>query len=145
MWTFFQLSGKGPKNLFNIMAFIDEVLQKPSYGWTNEKKELVIPTTRQLFKEAFSRINIFKSRKNWISLVGWLMIVCMMPFLYFFIVRFFSWPLLIAIVFYAMIIMGTHGTIWFHRYCTHRAYQFSHPIWRFLTQHLVIKTIPEEI
>ncbi len=48
-------------------------------------------------------------------------------------------------VVYAMIIMGTHGTIWFHRYGTHRAYKFSHPFWRFLTQHLVIKTIPEEV
>ncbi len=30
---------------------------------------------------------------------------------------------------YAMIIISTHGTIWFHRYCTHRAYKFSHPAW----------------
>jgi stearoyl-CoA desaturase (delta-9 desaturase) len=44
-----------------------------------------------------------------------------------------------------MIIMGTHGTVWFHRYCTHKAYTFSHPIWRFITQHMVIKTIPEEV
>lgn len=127
------------------MAFIDYVLQKPTYGWENEKGELIIPTTRQLFKEAFNRINIFRSRKNWISLVGWLMIVCMLPFLYLFITRYFSWQLLIVFLVYTLIIMGTHGTIWFHRYCTHRAYQFSHPIWRFITQHLVIKTIPEEI
>ncbi len=127
------------------MALIDYILERPSYGWANEKGELIIPTNRQLFKEAFSRINIFKSRKNWLSLVGWVMILCMMPFLYFFITQYFSWLLLIVIIVYAMIIMGTHGTIWFHRYCTHRAYKFSHPIWRFLTQNLVIKTLPEEI
>jgi sn-1 stearoyl-lipid 9-desaturase len=127
------------------MAFIDKILQQPSYGWENEKGELIIPTTRQLFREAFRRINIFKNRRNWISLVGWFMILCMMPFLYFFIARYFSWPLLGVMAFYMMVIMGTHGTIWFHRYCTHKAYRFRHPIWRFLTQHLVIKTIPEEI
>lgn len=127
------------------MAFIDYVLQQPSYGWEDEKGELIIPTKRQLFKEAFSRINIFRSRKNWISLVGWLMIFCMLPFLYFFITKYFSWQLLIVMIVYSMIIMGTHGTIWFHRYCTHNAYRFSHPVWRFITQHLVIKTIPEEI
>jgi stearoyl-CoA desaturase (delta-9 desaturase) len=44
-----------------------------------------------------------------------------------------------------MVVMSTHGTIWFHRYCTHRAYKFSHPIWRIITQNLVIKTFPEEI
>src|SRR5690349_16139257 len=127
------------------MAFIDTILKEPSYGWKQENGELIIPTKKQLFREAFSNINIFKSRKNWISMLGWLMIICMMPFLYLFIAKYFSWVFLIVMIFYAMIIMGTHGTVWFHRYGTHKAYQFSHPIWRFFTQHLVIKTIPEEI
>ncbi|RYE08632.1 MAG: acyl-CoA desaturase, partial [Sphingobacteriales bacterium] len=42
-------------------------------------------------------------------------------------------------------IMGTHGTIWFHRYCTHKSYRFRHPLFRILTQNLVIKTFPEEV
>lgn len=127
------------------MALIDYILQKPSYGWANESGDLIIPTKKQLLKEAISRMNIFKSKKNWISMIGWGMIFCMLPFFVIFVIHFFSWQLLIAIVVYSMIIMGTHGTIWFHRYCTHKAYQFSHPFWRFITQNLVIKTIPEEI
>jgi sn-1 stearoyl-lipid 9-desaturase len=127
------------------MAFIDYVLQEPSYKWKDENGKLIVPTTRQLFKEAFSRVNIFRSRKNWIALIGWVMILCMLPFFYAFIVYYFSWQLAIATVVYSMIIMGTHGTIWFHRYCTHKAYKFSHPFWKFITQNLVIKTIPEEI
>ena len=74
-----------------------------------------------------------------------IMIVCLLPLLYLFITRYFSWPLLIVVVFYSLIIMGVHGTVWYHRFCTHRAYKFSHPVWRFITQHLVVKTIPEEI
>src|SRR5580704_18167465 len=120
------------------MAFIDDLLQKPSYGWADEKGKLIVPTTKQLFSEAFSRINIFKTKKNWISLFGWLMIVCMLPFLYAYIVYYFSWKLTLLIVLYSMVIMGTHGTIWFHRYCTHKAYKFSNPFWRFFTQNLVI-------
>jgi sn-1 stearoyl-lipid 9-desaturase len=127
------------------MAFIDYVLQKPSYGWANEKGELIVPSKKQLFSEALSRINVFKDKRNWISAASWIMVLFMLPFCYFFLVYYFSWKLLIAIVVYSMIIMGTHGTIWFHRFCTHKAYQFSHPIWRFLTQNLVIKTFPEEI
>lgn len=127
------------------MAFIDIVLQEPSYKWKDEKGELVVPTKRQLFKEAFSRINVFRSKKNWISLLSWLMVVCMLPFFYSFLFHYFTWPLVIAIVIYSMIIMGTHGTIWFHRYCTHKAYKFRHPVFRFITQNLVIKTFPEEI
>jgi sn-1 stearoyl-lipid 9-desaturase len=127
------------------MAFIDTVLQRPSYGWANENGDLIVPTKRQLLKEAFSRLNIFKTRKNWISLISWLMIFCMLPFFYIFLVYYFSWTLVALVAFYSMIVMGTHGTIWFHRYCTHKSYSFSHPIWRFITQNLVIKTFPEEI
>jgi len=127
------------------MAFIDKVLQEPSYGWADSQGELIVPTKKQLFKEAFSRVNIFKTKKNWISLMSWVMTACMLPFFYLFIFHYFSWWLLAASVFYSLIIMGTHGTIWFHRYCTHGAYKFSHPLWKWITQNLVIKTFPEEI
>src|ERR1044071_10452790 len=125
--------------------FIDVILQEPSYGWSDEKGDLIVPTTKQLWSEAFQRINFIKSKKNWISGISWVMAALMVPFLYVFLVHYFSWWLAGAIVLYSMVIMGTHGTIWFHRYCTHKAYKFSHPIWRFITQNLVIKTFPEEI
>lgn len=127
------------------MAFIDNILQPPLYGWKDENGKLVVPTTKQLWREAFSRLNIFRSKKNWLSFASLVMIICLMPFLYFFVFRYFSLPLLAAFLVYAMILMGTHGTIWFHRYCTHKAYTFSNAIWRVITQNLVIKTIPEEI
>ena len=127
------------------MAFIDYVLQTPSYGWKNENNELIVPSTREIFMEAFSRMNIFKSRKNWISLISWLMVLCMLPFFIIFITQYFSWKLVLCFVLYSMIIMSTHGTIWFHRYCTHKSYTFRNNFWRFITQNLVIRTFPEEI
>lgn len=127
------------------MAFIDKVLQVPSYGWQNGKGELIVPTTKQLWAEAFSRINFIKSKKNWISGISLVMVVCMLPFFFVFISQYFSFKLLGFFLLYSMIIMGTHGTIWFHRYCTHKAYKFSHPVWRFITQNLVLRTYPEEI
>ncbi|MBB1283524.1 fatty acid desaturase [Flavisolibacter sp. BT320] len=127
------------------MAFIDDVLMKPSYGWRNADGTLSVPSTRQLWKEAFSRMNIFRTRKNWISFASMAMMVLFVPFLYFFLFHYFSWLLLAAFLVYAMIIMGTHGTIWFHRFGTHKAFRFSHPFWRVVTQNLVIKTLPEEI
>src|SRR6201994_3720579 len=126
-------------------SFIDNLLYTPSYGWKDQSGTLVVPTSGQLWSEAFSRINIFRSRKNWISFVSFLMLVGMLPFLFLFLFKYFSWYLPIAIVVYSMVIMGTHGTIWFHRYCTHKSYAFSRPIWRIITQNLVIKTLPEEI
>lgn len=127
------------------MAFIDIVLQVPSYGWADKEGKLVVPSVKQLYAEAFSRINIFKTKKNWIPFINWFTAICMLPFFYFFLFQFFSWPLLIAFIVYSMVIMSTHGTIWFHRYSTHRAYSFSHPIWRFITQNLVLRTFAEEV
>lgn len=127
------------------MPFIDKVLQQPSYGWKNEKDELIKPSIKQLYVEAFSRINIFTDRKNWISLMSWSLAICMMPFFILFIFRYFSFPLLIAFIFYGLIFMGIHSTIWFHRFCSHKAYTFSNSFWRFIIQNLVIKTFPEEL
>jgi sn-1 stearoyl-lipid 9-desaturase len=127
------------------MPFIDKVLQRPSYGWKNAKGELVKPSLRQLYAEAFSRVNIFSDRKNWIPLMSWLMAICMLPLFFEFILRYFSIPLLIVFLVYGVIIMSTHSTIWYHRYCTHKAYTFSNAAWRFITQNLVIKTFPEEL
>lgn len=127
------------------MSFIDQVLQPPSYGWQNENGELIKPSHKQLYKELFSRINIFHSKKNWIALVGWFWVLCLIPFASFFIFKYFSWWLFLLGFTYGMVLTSTHGTIWYHRYCTHRAYVFRNNFWKFFTQNLVVKVIPEEI
>jgi stearoyl-CoA desaturase (delta-9 desaturase) len=127
------------------MAFIDNVLRAPSYGWADKDGNLVKPTLKQLYAEAFSSINVFKTKKNWIPFINWFTAICMLPFLYIFLFKFISVPLVLALIFYSMVIMSTHGTIWLHRYSTHRAYTFSHPVWRFITQNLVLRTFPEEV
>lgn len=127
------------------MAFIDKILYEPSYGWKDEDGELVSPSNKTLFQEAFRKMNVFKNKKNWLAATSVFMFLCMLPFFYFFMVEYFSIYLLLFFLFYTMIAMSTHGTIWFHRYCTHKSYTFSHPIWRVITQNLVIKTLPEEV
>ncbi|MCF0060701.1 fatty acid desaturase [Dyadobacter chenwenxiniae] len=127
------------------MAFIDYVLQPPSYGWKKENGELAIPTHSQILREFFNRLNIFKDIRNWLPLMSWVKVLAMLPFLGLFIFKFFTWPLLAVAFVYSMIIMGTHGTIWHHRYCTHRAYKFKNGFWRFITKNLTISMIPEEI
>jgi sn-1 stearoyl-lipid 9-desaturase len=127
------------------MAFVDYVLEPPSYGWKDAKGELIKPSPKQIFAEFLSRINIFKSRKNWLPMIGWLWALALVPFLFLFIFKYFSWWLLLIGFLYSMVVMGTHGTIWYHRYSTHKAFTFRNSFWRILTQHLVIKVVPEEV
>ncbi|MGJ1269626.1 fatty acid desaturase [Sphingobacterium spiritivorum] len=127
------------------MSFLDHVLQRPSYGWKDDNGNLIKPTKGQIFKEFFSRLNIVKDRHNWLPFFSWLKVFCLIPFFFIFLTNYLSWGTLIAAFVYSMIIMGTHGTIWHHRYCTHGAYKFKNGFWRFFTQNLTINVIPEEI
>lgn len=127
------------------MAFIDNLLQEPAYGWSDKEGELVVPSARQLFREFCLRINIISTRKNWISLTSLLLIGCLLSFLYIYLVYYFSWSITIVMLLYSMFVMSIHATVWLHRYCTHRAFRFSHNAWRYIIQNLVIKTVPEEI
>ena len=127
------------------MAFIDNVLQVPSYGWTNEKGELSKPSSKQILREFFSRLNIFHTKKNWVPFVAWISLLSLLPFFILFVSLHFTWWLLLAAFLYSMVGMGTHGTIWYHRYSTHNAYTFRNSFWRSVTRNLVIKAIPEEI
>jgi len=127
------------------MASLAQILEPPSYGYAAPDGSLIVPTTKQLFKEFFSRINLFKDRKNWLAFYSWFTAsLFAIPF-FFFVKDFLTWKLFLVGFVYSMIILGTHGTIYYHRYSTHRAYQFSHPFWRFITKNLVIKIIPEEL
>src|SRR5215216_822075 len=127
------------------MALLDYVLHPPSYGWKDENGNLVTPSPKQILTEFFSRLNIFKSKKNWLPFFSWFKVLCLTPFFFLFVFHYFSFSLLIIAFIYSMVIMGTHGTIWHHRYCTHKAYKFSNKFWRFFTQNLTLKIIPEEI
>ncbi len=127
------------------MAFLDHVLQRPSYGWQNEQGELVRPDIRTILREFFSRLNIFRDRKNWLPFFSWLKVLCLAPFFILFFVKFFTLWTAIAVFLYGMIVMGTLGTVWHHRYCTHGAYRFANRFWRFFTRQLTLSIIPEEI
>jgi stearoyl-CoA desaturase (delta-9 desaturase) len=125
------------------MSLLTHVLQPPIYGY-EAHGQLLVPTYKQLFREFFARQNIFNTRKNWLALFGWSSSCLFAIPLIIFFTNYFSWTLLFYGFMYSMVILGTHGTVWYHRYSTHRAYTFSHPFWRFIVKNLVIKIIPEE-
>jgi stearoyl-CoA desaturase (delta-9 desaturase) len=98
-----------------------------------------------LWREFFSRLNVVRSRKNWLVLWSWVTTLSLLAPLVLFATRYFSWPLLALGFVYSMVVLGTHGTIWLHRYSTHRAYKFSNSLARFICRNLVLKIVPEEV
>ncbi len=92
-----------------------------------------------------SRMNLFASRKAWLPVSGWFWTLSLAPFAVVFLTRHFSWPLMLAGFLYSMVGIGTHGTVYLHRYATHRAFRVRNGFYLFILRNLTLKIVPEEI
>ncbi|MDP9149541.1 MAG: fatty acid desaturase [Myxococcota bacterium] len=126
------------------MPFLSRVLEPPSYGFVRGGS-FYLPTSGQIWREFLARSNVLRSRKQWLPLWSWLSSLALVPFLLVFLTKHFHVWLLVAGFFYSMVVLGTHGTVYLHRYCTHRAFAFKSAAWRFVFGHLVIKIVSEEL
>lgn len=124
--------------------FFKRLLDPPSYGFEKEGV-FYAPSNKEIFSEFFSRLNIFKTRKNWIPFFSWVTSLSLAIPLFIFFFNFFSWWLVAAGFVYSMIILGSHGTFWLHRYGTHRAYEFRNSFFREICRNLVMRILPEEV
>ncbi len=124
-------------------SFLRRVLEEPSYGWSRDGG-LCRPTNAELLREWRSRMNVWADRKAWLSVSSWFWTCALIPFGVVFLTRYFTWPLMLAGFLYAMVGLGTHGTVWFHRFSTHRAFAFRNAAYRFVCRNLAIKIVAEE-
>ncbi|MDP9002341.1 MAG: fatty acid desaturase [Myxococcota bacterium] len=120
------------------------MLEPPAYGFARDGR-LYVPSRRELLGEFTARLNVLRSRKQWLPLWSWASSLALLPFLVAFLAHHFQFWLLGVGMIYSMVVLGTHGTIYLHRYCTHRAFSFTSPIWRFVCRNLVIKIASEEL
>ncbi len=126
------------------MSFLARVLEPPAYGFSRSGA-LYVPAQRALWREFFRRLNVVRSKKQWLPLWSWVSSCALLPFFVLFVTyHFHSWLLAIGL-FYSMVVLGTHGTVYLHRYCTHHAFEFKSPAWRFICRNLVIKIVSEEL
>jgi fatty-acid desaturase len=125
-------------------SFLGKVLEPPTYGF-EVNGEFYAPTPREIFREFFTRLNVFRSAQNWLPFAGWAAACGLGAFFIVFCAKYFSWSHFAIGMTYSMVCMGTAGTIYLHRYSTHRAFKFKNNFARFLVRNLVIKVIPEEI
>jgi len=123
---------------------LKRALQEPGYGWTKDG-ELSRPTTSEIMREWRSRMNIFANRKAWMAVMVWGWTLLLFPFGVVFLARYLSWQLMLAGFLYSMVGIGTHGTVYLHRYGTHHAFRLRNRAYLFVLRNLSIKIVPEEI
>ena len=124
-------------------TILGRLLDPPRYGYVRNG-QFYRPTRRELLAEFFSHLNVRASAKNWLCLLGWAMPLLLSVPLYLSLTRYFDWRLQCLGFVYGMVILGSHGTFWLHRYSTHRAFRFRNSFWRELLRQMVIRTVPEE-
>ncbi len=120
-------------------------LATPSYGWEHEDGSLYVPSAGELAREYLLRVNVLRTRKNWVAFFSWFVALLLAIPLGVFFAFYFSWPLLAAGFVYGMVVLGTHGTFYLHRYSTHRAFRFKNRAWLFVAKNLVLRIVPEEL
>ncbi|HEY6879192.1 MAG TPA: fatty acid desaturase [Polyangiales bacterium] len=119
------------------------MLDPPSYGF-QRGTDLYIPSAREIWAEFWRRLDPRRPRQNWLSLFTWTCHLALAVPLFLFARDHFSWPLFALGFVYGMVVLGSHGTVWLHRYATHRVFRFRNGFFRALCRNLVIKLIPEE-
>lgn len=125
------------------MTFLERVLDPPSYGYIRNN-QLYVPSHKEIVSEFFTRLNIFKDKKNWLALFCWVTALSFAIPLGVFFTKYFSFKLCVFGFIYSMVCLGSHGTFWLHRYSTHRAFKFQSRFIAAICRNLVIKIIPEE-
>jgi fatty-acid desaturase len=126
------------------MAFLNRILEPPRYGFEREGI-LYKPLKKEIWSEFFYRLNIIRTKKNWLPLFGWVTTLAFIIPLVIFITKYWSWKLALVGLTYSMVVLGSFGTFWFHRYSTHRAFKFKNSFFRDVCRHLAIKVVPDEI
>ena len=124
-------------------GFLHRVLEPPDYGWERDGKAYT-PTAREILSCWLGRMNVFKTRKNWYAFSGWFFAFLLSPFAYLYLAHYLSWKTVAIGFLYSMVGLGTVNMVWLHRYATHRAFRFTHPIYRFVVRNLTLRIVPEE-
>lgn len=103
------------------------VLQEPTFGYANPDGSLKHPTTREVLVEWWDAINVFRNPQRLPAAFHvafhFASLVCAIAWIGWH----FTWASLgyFAVSMYLLVVV-TH-TVWLHRYCTHRAFEFRRP------------------
>jgi fatty-acid desaturase len=103
-------------------------LSEPIYRYTRDGKTPHRPSTREVLLELVDTIDFIRKPRRWLNAllfaVHWLTFACLVAFVWKYLNRgtFAFW--LASVIF---LCNGPH-TFWYHRYCAHRPFKFSRPL-----------------
>jgi fatty-acid desaturase len=98
------------------------LLAEPTFGWGEIAPRK--PSLREIFVEWFDAINFFKNRTRLLTAMFTGFHLATFGVFIFFFIRHFSILNVAWVMGISAAIATVYNTVWYHRYCTHRAYKF---------------------
>lgn len=124
-----EVSSRTPRHPVDAGAAFP-LLAQPTYGWTRDGVTPYRPTTREILREWLDAIDLRKGISRLVPLATSLFYVGALGATVAWLVRGPSLASALFVVAAVFVISTVHNTVWFHRYCSHKAYRFKHPLAR---------------
>ena len=102
-------------------------------------------STKEHINKFLQGINIFKSKKNWIYFTNIFMSAIMIIPAFFFFTEYFTWKLMLFVIFMNAILFNVYSTLYYHRFCSHKAFKVRNKFSLIILKNLVPKVFMEEI
>src|SRR5262245_39777010 len=102
------------------------LLREPTYGWRGVSDGK--PTLREIAVEWFDAVSFWNDRSRFLPAFYAAYHLATFVVLVVFVIRFASLRTVLATLGAVIFIATVYNTVWYHRYCTHRAYKFR-SIW----------------
>ncbi|MCO4793942.1 MAG: fatty acid desaturase [Bacteriovoracaceae bacterium] len=102
-------------------------------------------STKEHWMNFLKGINIFKSKKNWISLANVLATVLMIVPTILFFKDYFTWGLMGIVVLVNALILNIYSTFYYHRFCSHKAFKVKNKFSLLILKNLAPKFFIEEV
>ncbi len=103
------------------------LLEEPTFGWGEIEPRK--PTLREILVEWIDSINFIRKPTRALTAMFAAFHVATFGGFVYFSLRHFSFTNVMMVAGVAAFIATIYNTVWYHRYCTHRAYTFRHLGW----------------
>lgn len=120
-------------------------LTEPSYSCSRDGGVTSYrPTFQDTVKELIRAVDFRQNRSHLVTAIIFFSMHSTVIGLIFFVFKYLTWQSFILYMMALFFLAQVYNTMWYHRYCAHAAYSFTHPLWNKLILHLNPLFIREE-
>ncbi len=119
-------------------SFLQHLLARPRYAGR-------VPRAQEVLLEYVRNLRIDRDRRLWLGVFNLSVSLIFLSIAAGFFVAHFSWTAFFAGLALCSLAMNWHGTLYYHRLGSHRAFRARNPWALTLLRHLAPRTVPEEV